>query len=78
MLKCAPRRAAELTKIEEIAMNMKDLKRTAGVRKASPRRDKVRFGRPPKKLAGEVEARILSAGGQRFQTKGLLHLTQPY
>jgi len=37
---------------------------------ASPRRAKVRFGRPPKELAGEVEKRILDASRKVFLERG--------
>jgi AcrR family transcriptional regulator len=51
-------------------MNMNDLKRASGTRKASPRRAKVRLGRPPKELAGEVEERILDAARKMFLERG--------
>ena len=51
-------------------MNMNDLKRASGTRKASPRRAKVRLGRPPKELAGEVEERILDAARKVFLERG--------
>jgi AcrR family transcriptional regulator len=51
-------------------MNVKDLKRESGTRKASPRRAKVRFGRPPKELAGEVDERILDASRKVFLERG--------
>ena len=51
-------------------MNMNDLKRASGIRKASPRRAKVRLGRPPKELAGEVEERILDAARKVFLEHG--------
>src|SRR5260370_6422233 len=51
-------------------MNMNDLKRAWGTRKASLRRAKVRFGRPPKELAGEVEERILDAARKVFLERG--------
>jgi len=50
-------------------MNMNDLKKPSGTRKASPRR-KVRVGRPPKELAGEVEERILDAARKVFLERG--------
>jgi AcrR family transcriptional regulator len=60
-----PRSRAEL---EEIAMNMNNLKRASGSRKA--RHAKVRVGRPPKELAGEVEGRILDASRKVFLERG--------
>src|SRR5258708_39096117 len=51
-------------------MNMNDLKRASGTRKASPRRAKVRVGRPPKEFAGEVEERILDAARKVFLERG--------
>lgn len=47
---------------------MKNLKRVAVTGKPSP---KVRFGRPPKELAGEVEERILDAARKVFLARGL-------
>ena len=38
--------------------------------KASARRAAVRFGRPPKELAGEVEERILDAARSIFLQRG--------
>src|ERR1700732_3104165 len=58
------------TELEQIAMNMNDLKSESGTRKASLRRAKVRFGRPPKELAGEVEKRILDASRKVFLERG--------
>jgi AcrR family transcriptional regulator len=49
---------------------MKDLKRVAATRKPSPGRAKVRFGRPPKEFAGEVEERILDAARKVFLARG--------
>jgi AcrR family transcriptional regulator len=57
-------------KPEEIAMNIKDLKQRGLARKASPRRAKGRFGRPPKERAGEVEERILNASREVFLDRG--------
>jgi hypothetical protein len=37
-----------------------------GVGKGSAMRDTVRYGRPPKELAGEVEERILDAAREVF------------
>src|SRR5215472_12525203 len=37
---------------------------------AKPKRAAVRFGRPPKELAGEVDARILDAARQVFLERG--------
>ena len=39
-------------------------------KKASARRAAVRFGRPPKELAGEVDARILAAARKVFVERG--------
>jgi AcrR family transcriptional regulator len=58
------------TELEQIAMNMNDLKSESGTRKASLRRAKVRVGRPPKELAGEVEKRILDASRKVFLERG--------
>jgi AcrR family transcriptional regulator len=58
------------TELGQIAMNVKDLKRESRARKASPRRAKVRFGRPPKELAGEVDERILDASRKVFLERG--------
>jgi AcrR family transcriptional regulator len=51
-------------------MDINNLKRASRTRKASPRRAKVRFGRPPKELAGEVEKRILDASRKVFLARG--------
>jgi AcrR family transcriptional regulator len=50
--------------------NMNQLKGASETRKASPRRAKVRLGRPPRELAGEVEERILDASRQVFLERG--------
>jgi AcrR family transcriptional regulator len=39
-------------------------------KKPAPRRVKVRFGRPPKELAGEVDTRILDAARKVFLERG--------
>jgi AcrR family transcriptional regulator len=49
---------------------MKNLKRASPTRKLLPRRTKVRFGRPPKEFAGEVEERILDAARKVFLARG--------
>lgn len=49
---------------------MKHLKRPSATRKPSPRRAKVRSGRPPKAFAGEVEERILDASRKVFLERG--------
>jgi len=51
-------------------MDMNDLKRASGTRRAAPRRAKARFGRPPKERAGEVEERILDAARKVFLERG--------
>src|ERR1700757_3146226 len=50
-------------------MKMKDLKKESGASKRSGR-PAVRFGRPPKKLAGAVEKRILDAARKVFLERG--------
>jgi AcrR family transcriptional regulator len=65
MLECEP---AGLT--GAINMQINDLKRASGTRKVSRRLAKVRSGRPPKELAGEVEARILKASRKVFLERG--------
>jgi AcrR family transcriptional regulator len=47
-----------------------NLKKTSAAKKASARRAAVRFGRPPKELAGEVDARILAAARKVFVERG--------
>ena len=54
----------------EIAMKMNDLKETSVTSKRSARRPAVRFGRPPKALAGKVEERILDAARKAFLERG--------
>jgi AcrR family transcriptional regulator len=58
------------TELLHIAMNVSDLKRASGPRKASPRRAKVLLGRPPKEHAGRVEERILDASRKMFLERG--------
>ncbi|WP_426437574.1 TetR/AcrR family transcriptional regulator [Bradyrhizobium genosp. P] len=48
-------------------MNTSDLTKTPP---SKPRRAKVRFGRPPKELAGEVDTRILDAARTVFLERG--------
>jgi AcrR family transcriptional regulator len=52
-------------------MNMNGLQKTAVTAKGPGRRAAVRFGRPPKELAGEVDARILDAAHRVFLEHGL-------
>ena len=54
----------------EIAMKASSLKKTPVVKKASAKRAAVRFGRPPKELAGEVDERILDAARKVFVERG--------
>src|SRR5260370_2981967 len=49
---------------------MNDLKKEPGTNKRSARRAAVRFGRPPKERAGEVEERILDAARNVFLERG--------
>ena len=51
-------------------MKMNDLKATSVTSKPSARRRAVRFGRPPKALAGKVEERILDAARKAFLERG--------
>src|SRR5215469_12108523 len=51
-------------------MKMDDLKEAPRTAKGSARRAAVRFGRPPKELAGEVEQRILDAARNVFLQRG--------
>src|SRR5262245_46399807 len=53
-----------------IAMKTSSLKKTSVAKKASARRAAVRFGRPPKELAGEVDERILDAARKIFVERG--------
>src|SRR5580704_7966199 len=46
------------------------LRKTSGANKAPASRAAVRFGRPPKKLAGEVDERILDAARKVFVERG--------
>jgi AcrR family transcriptional regulator len=46
-------------------------KKTAATEKRSAKRRSVRAGRPPRELAGEVEARILDAARRVFLERGL-------
>jgi AcrR family transcriptional regulator len=54
----------------KIAMKTSSLKKTPGAKKASAGRAAVRFGRPPKELAGEVDERILDAARRVFVERG--------
>jgi AcrR family transcriptional regulator len=56
--------------LRQIAMKMNDLKEASVTGKRSAKRAAVRFGRPPKKLAGEVEERILDAARKVFLERG--------
>jgi AcrR family transcriptional regulator len=49
---------------------MSDLRRISALGKGSTMRDPVRYGRPPKELAGEVEERILDAAREVFLNHG--------
>ena len=51
-------------------MKTSSLKKTSVAKKASARRSAVRFGRPPKELAGEVDERILKAARKIFVERG--------
>jgi AcrR family transcriptional regulator len=51
-------------------MKTSSLKKTSVAKKASARRAAVRFGRPPKELAGEVDERILDAARKVFVERG--------
>src|ERR1700752_4617909 len=65
---------------DEIAIKMNDLRMASTLKEATDkpstpkrgpsRRAAVRFGRPPKELAGEVDARILDAARQVFLERG--------
>src|ERR1700724_1203751 len=55
---------------EQIVMKTSNLKKPSAAKKASARRAAVRFGRPPKELAGEVDARILAAARKGFLERG--------
>jgi AcrR family transcriptional regulator len=55
---------------EQIVTKTSNLKKTSAAKKASARRAAVRFGRPPKELAGEVDARILAAARKVFVERG--------
>jgi AcrR family transcriptional regulator len=56
--------------LEQIVMKTSSLGKTSAAKKASGRRAAVRFGRPPKELAGEVDARILAAARKVFVERG--------
>jgi AcrR family transcriptional regulator len=56
--------------LEQIVMKTSTLEKTSSAKKASARRAAVRFGRPPKELAGEVDARILTAARKVFVERG--------
>ena len=51
-------------------MKISSLKKTSVTKRASARRAAVRFGRPPKELAGEVDERILKAARKIFVERG--------
>ena len=51
-------------------MEISILKEAAVARKGSAKRAAVRFGRPPKERAGEVEERILDAARKAFLARG--------
>jgi AcrR family transcriptional regulator len=55
---------------EKIAMKISSLNKASVPKKASSRRVAVRFGRPPKKLSGEVDERILDAARKIFVERG--------
>src|ERR1700752_1476437 len=54
----------------QIAMKTSSLRKTWVAKKNSARRAAVRFGRPPKEFAGEVDARILDAARKVFVERG--------
>jgi AcrR family transcriptional regulator len=56
--------------LREIVMKTSSLKKTSVAKRASARRAAVRFGRPPKELAGEVDERILNAARKIFVERG--------
>jgi AcrR family transcriptional regulator len=58
------------TEPREIAMKTSNLKKTPVAKQAPARRAAVRFGRPPKGLAGEVDERILDAARRIFVERG--------
>jgi AcrR family transcriptional regulator len=51
-------------------MEVNGLKKTPVTKRNSAKRAAVRFGRPPKELAGEVDARILDAAHKVFLERG--------
>jgi len=51
-------------------METNDLKMAPQAKRGPPKRAAVRFGRPPKELAGEVDARILDAARKIFLERG--------
>src|SRR6201993_5596143 len=51
-------------------MKTSNLKKTSVAKKGSARRATVRFGRPPKELAGQVDKRILDAARKVFVERG--------
>ena len=51
-------------------MKTNDLKKVPAAKRALAKRAAVRFGRPPKELAGEVDARILDAARKVFLERG--------
>jgi AcrR family transcriptional regulator len=58
---------------DEITFKMNDLKdltRTPKTARGSAKRAAVRFGRPPKELAGEVDERLLDAARKIFLERG--------
>jgi AcrR family transcriptional regulator len=54
----------------KIVMKISSLKKAVGAKRASARRGAVRFGRPPKELAGEVDERILDVARKVFVERG--------
>jgi AcrR family transcriptional regulator len=51
-------------------MKANNLRKVPAAKKATAKRATVRFGRPPKELAGEVDARILDAARKLFLERG--------
>src|ERR1700750_3398680 len=58
--------SAEVWSPVEVAMKTSNLKKIP----AKAKRSAVRFGRPPKELAGEVDTRILDAARKMFLERG--------
>jgi Bacterial regulatory proteins, tetR family len=67
--KCEPRLIGGRAKLEKTQQN-ETLEESAGDTQALARRARVRFGRPPKEFAGEVEKRILDASSKVFLERG--------